>query len=292
MWLSLLLLLLLFAITIYQAKQGLFSAFLMTALTLCCATAALGTYEWVAIHWLAPYWKPDYAHPIALGATFGLPLLILRVVFDRLIRRACLLPGWMDRVGGSVCGLVTGLIMVGVVAIGLKMIPFGTSIIGYAPVVVSPQPKERTQSTKVPKAGGEERNLLLGVDRFAAAVTSVLSGGIFSGRQSFYQYNPDLVQAVGWVGAAHPMISRYAPPKSISVTHTEPIEFVYRFTPGEEGQSPTYEPTETRNGKFHVVKIELRSSARDERKSFTFTLRQFRLVGHPKGSDTYEQYYP
>ena len=99
MWLSLILTVLIIVITIRQASQGWFSAFLMTALTICCAAAALGTYEWVANQWLAQFWKPSYALPIALGVTFGIPLLALRLVFYRLVRRACLLPAWADRIG-------------------------------------------------------------------------------------------------------------------------------------------------------------------------------------------------
>ena len=113
MWLSLLVVTLIFAITIFQATQGLFSATIMMVLTICCAATAYGTYEWVAVEWIAPYWKPDYAHALALGLVFGVPLLLARLVFDRLIRRSCLLPAGVDRIGAGVCGMVTAFLMVG-----------------------------------------------------------------------------------------------------------------------------------------------------------------------------------
>ena len=109
MWLSLVLAGLVIAIAITQGTQGLYSAFVMTVLTVCCAAAAFGTYEWVAIHWLAPYWKPDYALPISLGVVFGVPLVLLRLLFDRVIRRACLLPAWVDRVGAGSDRFTPGL---------------------------------------------------------------------------------------------------------------------------------------------------------------------------------------
>ena len=62
---------LLLAIALMQGSQGLFSALIMAVLTICCAAAALGTYDWVAVHWLAPAWQPNYAHAIALAALFG-----------------------------------------------------------------------------------------------------------------------------------------------------------------------------------------------------------------------------
>ncbi|MFQ5496144.1 MAG: hypothetical protein ACE5EX_12280 [Phycisphaerae bacterium] len=60
MWFTLVILFLLAGIAVRQASQGFFSALLMAALTVCCAAAALGSYEWVAVHWVAPYWKPSY----------------------------------------------------------------------------------------------------------------------------------------------------------------------------------------------------------------------------------------
>ena len=48
MWLSLLIVALIFAITIYQANQGLFSAIIMLLLTICGAATAYGTDAWVA----------------------------------------------------------------------------------------------------------------------------------------------------------------------------------------------------------------------------------------------------
>ena len=70
MWLSLILLTLLFAIIVFQAKQGLFSTFIMAVLTLSCATLAFGTYEWVAVNWVTaiPGLKRSFVHSMASTA--------------------------------------------------------------------------------------------------------------------------------------------------------------------------------------------------------------------------------
>src|SRR3972149_6028648 len=200
MLLSFLFLILLLVIALSQATKGFFSALIMTMLTICCCAAAVTTHDWIAVNALAPYWNPDFAHPLALGVTFGLSLLILRLLFDKLIRRSCLLPAWVDRVGGGVCGLITAEIMVGIIAVCVQMIPFGGSILGYSRVTRVSRDRPAVEQTK-PKTGADENDLYFMPDRFAMATASFLSGGIFSGQRAFYPDNPDIVQAVGWGNA-------------------------------------------------------------------------------------------
>ena len=96
---SVLFLLLVLGVAFRQATLGLFSAIIMAVLTVCCAAAALGSFEWVAVNFLAVYWKRDFAYSIALAGTFGVPLVILRLVLDKVITRACPTPGLVDRIG-------------------------------------------------------------------------------------------------------------------------------------------------------------------------------------------------
>lgn len=296
MLLSLVFLILLLAIALNQATQGFFSALIMTVLTICCCAAAVTTHEWIAVNALAPYWKPDFAHPLALGVTFGLSLLILRLAFDRLIRRSCLLPVWVDRVGGGVCGLITAEIMVGVIAVCVQMIPFGSPVLGYSrvtPVSRDHPAGERTQTG----SDAEDNELYFRPDRFAMATASFLSGGIFSGKHSFYPDNPDIVQAVGWVNAAPATVSRYAKPKSISIVATEPVQSIYRMIPGNEKDKipATYEMLDKapKSGmELRMVRVQLTNAAKDERRTHTFTPRQFRVVGRMLGGDIYKQFTP
>ncbi len=297
MWFSLLLLVLLFAIAIRQATQGFFAALIMAVLTICCAAAAFGTYEWVAIHWLAPNWRPDYALPIALGAIFGVPLVILRVVFDQLVRRACLLPALVDRIGGGVSGLVTAVTTVGVLDVCLQMIPFGGGeILGFAPFPAVAESEEAGGSKSEFPAREEERHgLLLSPDRLAVRLASVVSHGIFSTGRDFFEVTPDLVEVIGWVGATHPAVSRFAPPGSISFVGARPVQAVYKMKLGDQrsNEPTTYEPEAPASGnEFHMVRVKLQNKARDARKSHLFTLRQFRLVGRQRQDGPLKQYHP
>ena len=294
MLLSILLVVLLFAIAFLQATQGLFSALIMTVFTVCCAAAALGTYEWVAIHWLAPLWQPDYAHAIAVAAIFGVPLIVLRAVTDKLVRRACLLPAWVDRIGGGFCGLITALLVVGIIAHALQMIPFNAPLLGYARVARALPGKEGEGSSKPPDPNQPDRELFFRPDRFAIGFASALSAGVFGGQQILGYDTPDMVEAVGWNAAVPAEVSRYAPPNSINVVRAESVPFVYKHTPVDNraGRAESYDPLPPSSGhEYLMVRVKLRPEARDERKSFTFTTRQFRLVGRPRREGPLEQFH-
>ena len=300
MWLSLLVVVLVLAIAYFQAAQGLFSALLMVVLTICCATVAIGTYEWAAVNWLVSFWRPDFAHSIALGVIFGLPLLVLRLGLDRLVRRSALIPLWADRIGGGLCGLVTGMTLVGVMAICVLMIPFGPLVMGFSRVNVVVSDKEGSTADSTPlDPQAAEKELMLSPDRFAIAAASMLSDGIFSGPRSLRGDNPDFVQASAWVNSVPSEVTRYAPPGSISVVKTAPLPFVYRVIPparqarrGEVQEPTTYERLPPKPGhEFRMVSVEFEDAARDHNRSHLFSLRQFRLVGQPFDTESYQQYH-
>ncbi|MDP6634535.1 MAG: CvpA family protein [Phycisphaerae bacterium] len=124
--------LLVLAIALYQSLHGLFSAVIMALLTTICAVVALGTYEYLGEAFLYAN-QPASADAIALTVMFVIPLLALRMGFDRLIHGNAPLGKWADRTAGGIIGLYIGTVMVGILTIVLQMLPFGSSIIGYKP---------------------------------------------------------------------------------------------------------------------------------------------------------------
>jgi len=298
MWFPLLILVLFLAIAFYQSTLGLFSAMLMTVLAICCASGALGTYEWVAMNWLAPNWMPNFACSIALAGSFFIPLIALRVLTDRLIRRASLLPAMVDRIGGAVCGVVTSFVLIGVTAHAVQMIPFSHSILGFSRVDSAPEAAaEKKADIKPPDPQADENELWLAPDRFAVGVGYLVSSGVFSGERLLTDDHPDLVQATGWVNAVNAEVSRIAQPGSVSVVRTRLVPLVYQFIPadprGGAEITAAYEPKPPQAGhEFRMVRVKLGRAARDEHKSHRFTLRQFRLLGRPEGRDLKKQYFP
>ncbi len=304
MLLSIGLVLLVLGIALFQSTQGFFSALIMAVFTVCCAALAFGTFEYVAVKWLAPLWRPDFSFSIALGATFGIPLLALRLGTDRLIRRSSLLPVWVDRIGGGICGLTTGMIAVGVVACCVLWLPHGTATLGFARVDIPAKVKGTDSPDPTPpNPDAPVRELLLTPDRFAVTVAGMLGDGLFSGSSSFTGSHPDLVRSMAWVGAVPPEVSRFVQPESITFLGSELLQNVYREIPGSAGgggrrgsevaaTAATVEPVSPKSGhEFRLVRVGLKKEARDARKSYVFTLRQFRLVGRRGTEEPIQQFH-
>jgi hypothetical protein len=297
MTLCLLLVLLIFAVTLFQAAQGFLSAMLMMVLTICALAFGLHAHEWVATHWLSK-WKPDYAYAISLALCFGLPLIALRITFDQLIRRSSLVPSWFDRVGGGLCGLVTALVLTGVLALSLQMVPFGESILGFARFQQAVrQPATSGGEVHPVELSEEERELWFVPDRFAVGFAGILSGGVFSGSEALTQREPDYVRHIGWVHTTDGQVSRYAAPGSISVVRTGTVDYVYKYqAPARRsGEPPKYEqvPPKDADHVFRTVRLKLQIGARGTvMKSFLFTLRQIRIVGTVPGRSRPRQFHP
>ncbi|MHC5108763.1 MAG: hypothetical protein ACYTHJ_02655 [Planctomycetota bacterium] len=293
MWLSLILFVLLVAILLFQARQGMFSALLMMVLTICSASVALCSYEWVSTNWVASLWKPSLAAALSLTLLFVVPLVVLRLVSDKVITRMCVLPVWFDRVGAGVCGLVTAMVSVGVMAVALQLLPFHYgSVLGFKRV--DAQPYKKLPDGPDPKPPVDAQNeLWLKPDRFAIATASHLSNGLFSGKTSFSDYHPDLLESIGWLNAAPAVAQRFAPPKSIEVVRTQPLQVVYRLEPERKNTPAKFETIEPAAGyEYWMVRVQLKKAARAGEKSHTFSLRQFRLVGQRDGRSSRAQFYP
>ena len=123
--------LLILGIAFYQTVQGCFSAMIMAILTVLCAAAAFNYYEPLGA--LLADRLGAVADPAAMLAVFVIPLLALRAIFDRLIRGNVVLGLLPDRIGGTVFGLVTGMIMTGMFMIILQMLPMPASILTWRP---------------------------------------------------------------------------------------------------------------------------------------------------------------
>jgi len=134
--------LLIVAIAFYQSLHGLFSAVIMAFLTTVCAVFALGYYEWLGPLFLYDL-QPAYADALSVMIHFIIPLLILRIIVDKLIGGNAPLGAWPDRIAGGFIGLYIGTLMVGVLMIVFQMLPWGSSFLGYTPFDNSLQRSDR-----------------------------------------------------------------------------------------------------------------------------------------------------
>ncbi len=122
---------LILAIAFFQVTQGFYSATIMVVLSGLSAAVAFQYYEPLA-KLLLPY-QPTSADAIALLAIFVILLLGLRLGIDSFFRRNVVMGVWVDRIGGGIVGLLTAMMLVGVLAVAIQMLPWGPSILWYRP---------------------------------------------------------------------------------------------------------------------------------------------------------------
>ncbi|MCY2927171.1 MAG: CvpA family protein [Planctomycetota bacterium] len=123
---------LILGITAYQITHGLYSALIMAVLSILAALAAMSLYEPICRAFLYEQ-MPSYAEAVALVSLFLLILLGLRELTDQFLPSNMVLGVWPDRIVGGVFGLITGLVITGVLALGFQLLPFGRSAAGYCP---------------------------------------------------------------------------------------------------------------------------------------------------------------
>jgi len=169
--------LLVLAIAFYQVLQGPFSALIMALLTVLCAAVSLGFYE-DAAQLLMPH-QPAYAHAGAMLALLFVPLLVLRILLDRFLPQNVLFGVWTNRIVGAAFGLITGTVLVGMLAIIAQLLPLGGTVLGYQPFDDSLQHKQRLAPFYP--------------DESVAAMARMLSAGGLSGERTFGGAHDDLV---------------------------------------------------------------------------------------------------
>lgn len=130
MVLQLIVLVLVLAIAFYQAVQGVFNSLIMMMLTVLCMAVAFEHYEAMARALLYET-QGAYAEAASLAALFIIPLIVLRIVLDRLVAANVVMSMWVERIAGGVTGLITALILVGVFCTVLIKLPLSERIMGY-----------------------------------------------------------------------------------------------------------------------------------------------------------------
>jgi len=108
-------------LTFYQVQtQGFFSTVIMSGVSMLAAFVALNYYEAVA-ELLANVGLSAYGLGcICLLGLFSVTLLVLRMITDRLVKGNMNFPTLVDRIGAAFFGLISSMIVVGMVLIGFQ----------------------------------------------------------------------------------------------------------------------------------------------------------------------------
>jgi len=318
MWLSLFALVLILTITFFQGLQGVFSALISCVLTILAASLAIGFYEDLYFTYLMQF-DPERGRAIALLAIFFVSLLILRILFDVLIRGNMQFSLYVDRIGGGLLGFVTAMITVGMLAISLHMLPFGLTFMGYSRYtlvdtsgnVLAPGPDDQNSSMGAFRASLDwskvkhsRRNIWLNPDGFTVAVLSYLSDNALQGRSRLSMSYPDLLRSAYNARSAPSGTSRkVVEPGSLRVTSywDMPPKSFYVREPDQERDTgykmPQYiklvlpeQPAEPGN-KLMVVRATIGADAVDFDRNHHFTTEQVRLVGLSRKDGPAQEYY-
>jgi hypothetical protein len=165
--------------------QGLFSALIMCVLCLISALIAFNYYEALGSK-LNDLGLAFYGgEAISLMVLFLLSLLVMRLAFDRLIKGNMKFPLLVDRIGSAFFGLIAGLVIAGIIALGFQLLPTPAKILGFDRF-----PEIADRSFK------ERNNLFPSADGFVSSVVCQASKYGFAGAETYSQYHPDFLAEV------------------------------------------------------------------------------------------------
>lgn len=274
MWLKLIVVVLILAITFFQSLQGMYAAVTLAVAALIAAAVAFALQD--ALAGLLAGQFPELAQAIALGAVFVVLLVVLKLLADRyLVRSRIGFPMLVDRIGGGLFGLIAALLMVGTVAVCLQLLPLGANVLGFERYTVDRQGpgQYRVQSA----------NLWFNPDGFTTGLMGFLSRHSLAGNPGFGNQHPDYLAELHWRQAGIPRASRHfvggtGPALRIVKAWKEADPPLYTAS----GPSESWTFTKARRDLdqvFFIARVELGAPAADADGVHRFTASQFRLVG-------------
>ncbi len=182
-------------ITIMQSVYGLFSGMIMAVCSIVSAVVAFAFFEPLN-DWASTFVHPNYSAPGCFVLLFIVTLIVLRVAFDNLIRGNVRVPAIADWAGGAFCGFISAMLCVGVLMLGLQMLPMGGTVMTYSGYELPEDPYKDDHN----RPEFVRRDLWLKQDRFTTWFVSTLSAGSLSGPTPMSQVYPDFPQWVHWTG--------------------------------------------------------------------------------------------
>ena len=115
-------------LTGFFSTQGTFSTLLTLLMAVFGSILAMGVGP--ALAGVMPASVNEYAQGISFLGTFVVTFVALRVASDMLLPKNVPLPKWPEKIAAGAVGFLAGMIIMGAVAVGLEMLPFGTAVLG------------------------------------------------------------------------------------------------------------------------------------------------------------------
>ena len=265
---SLLVILFILGIAVYQYLKGTFvKAFAMIITTICAGIVAFAYFETLARFFIRQELFLLWAQPLSFLLLFILAFAVLQTVVSLLTRNPIDLGPWAEHIGRVVFGGLSGLIISGLLLTALAIAPLSNKM-----------PYQRFDPTR-PNAE-EPNKALLNTDGFATGWFSLISRGSFSGKRSFATLHPAFLDQLflNRCKIEDTEISTVTIPNAIEIPKKEAV------WPAPEGlKNSNGEPIQQKNGhKLMIVRVGITEKA--VRNDGVFTLSQLRLICKQKSN--------
>ena len=195
MALNIIALVMVLAITFMHAIFGFFSGLINVFCTIASAVIAFGFYEALNGFITKSFeLHPGYTEPICLIVLFIVSIVVLRTLADNYIRGNVKLPAVVDWAGAGVCGFINAQIFVGMLVLGVLMLPLGGNVLGYSAWVRNEYNETDDDHRQLIRF--DRKHLWTRSDEFAAGLFNLISGGSMRGTTTFASVYPDFSEAV------------------------------------------------------------------------------------------------
>ena len=169
----------------YLYLKGTFvRAFATVIITICASVVAFGYFELLANVFISRIILVTWAQPLCFLLLFILAFAILQTIAVQLTHQPVDLGTLAERIGRVVCGLLSGLIISGLLLTVLAIAPLSNST-----------PYQRFDAYKPDTE--KPNKALFNADGFATGWFSIISRGSFSGKRSFAALHPNVLESFG-----------------------------------------------------------------------------------------------
>ena len=256
-------------VAFFQVIQGMFSALIMAILTILCAMLGFAYYDTLSVAAFSGGALAPVGQGASLALLFGVPLLVLRFACDALIKSNVVSGVWADRIGGGLFGLVTAIVIVGVLVVAIQMLPFPGAVLGYERYDQALQVKQQLPPFYP--------------DDFLLKLVRHLSAGPMKGRRDFGATHSDLLKELY---CARLRASSATPPTAdaAAIESAAYFEGAGAFWAGDLPADPSAKPV--------VVQAILAETAKDTDGQYRPLGPHFRLVATDAKTGDRVDYYP
>ncbi|MCD4830907.1 MAG: CvpA family protein [Anaerohalosphaeraceae bacterium] len=183
MYAELAIIIIVFGVAVLAYLKGKFITSVLTFMaSVIAVTTAFGYYETAAGLITGYGFLGQWVYATVFLLIFAIAFIIVNTAFDKLLFAEIYFKDFIDRIGRTVFGILTGFVMAGVLVTAVAMLP-----------IPSQWPYERFAADSEPGNLKREKTLILNADGFVSRVFSTISAGAMRSKTSFAVVHSDFI---------------------------------------------------------------------------------------------------